>query len=154
MKQVRHPRVASGRWPWALALVLLSSGCAVMQPDAHLVAFSTQMTGMNEMPPVRTAATGRVDAVLDSNTRLLRWKASFNALSGPPTGAHFHGPAAAGSNAGVALGWRGPLGNSYEGRATLTPQQAAELMAGRWYANVHTAAYPAGEIRGQMIVRH
>lgn len=136
-----------------LASALLASGCAMLKPDPHLVAFSTQLTGMNEVPPVRTAGTGRVDAVLDKNTRLLRWKASFNALSGPATAAHFHGPAAAGRNAGVALPWPGALSGRYEGRATLTPAQAEELMAGRWYANIHTAANPGGEIRGQMIVR-
>lgn len=155
MRQAPHPRMAVARWPavLALALALLASGCAMLRPDAHLVAFSTQMTGMNEVPPVRTAGTGRVDAVLDKNTRLLRWKASFNALSGPATAAHFHGPAGAGRNAGAVLAWTGPLSGRYEGRATLTPAQAEDLMAGRWYANIHTAAYPAGEIRGQMIVR-
>jgi hypothetical protein len=36
------------------------------------------------------------------------------------------------------------------GSATLTAQQAAELTAGKWYLNLHTAANPDGEIRGQV----
>jgi hypothetical protein len=40
-----------------------------------------------------------------------------------------------------------------EGQATITAAQAADLMAGRWYANIHTAANPGGEIRGQMLPR-
>ena len=39
----------------------------------------------------------------------------------------------------------------FEGSATLTDAQAAELMAGQWYVNVHTAAHPGGEIRGQVV---
>ena len=38
------------------------------------------------------------------------------------------------------------------GTATLTDAQAeAELTAGRTYFNVHTAAHPGGEIRGQVV---
>jgi hypothetical protein len=71
-------------------------------------------------------------------------------LSGPATAAHFHGPAAAGANAGVAV----PIGNNpaspTTGSVTLTDDQIKDLEAGNWYANVHTAANKGGEIRGQM----
>ena len=92
--------------------------------------------------------------MFDRDTRLLRWKVSYTGLSGPATAAHFHGPAAVGANAGVALAWPQPITSPMEGRATLTSAQAADLLAGRWYANIHTAAYPGGEVRGQMTVRH
>jgi len=39
---------------------------------------------------------------------------------------------------------------SFEGAATLTDTQAEDLMAGKWYVNIHTATYKAGEIRGQL----
>jgi hypothetical protein len=48
--------------------------------------------------------------------------------------------------------WPGPFGPTYEGRATLTPQQANDLLAGLWYVSVATAAYPSGEVRGQLHV--
>jgi len=35
----------------------------------------------------------------------------------------------------------------------LTPAQAADLLAGRWYVNIHTARYPGGEIRAQVTPR-
>lgn len=136
-----------------VALALTMAGCSSLRPDLHLAAFSTQMTGMNQVPPVKTFAGGRVDAVLDKNTRLLRWKLSYTGLSGPATAGHFHGPAAVGANAGVALPLGATLRSPMEGRATLTAAQAADLLAGKWYVNIHTAAHPGGEIRGQMILR-
>ena len=37
-----------------------------------------------------------------------------------------------------------------QGEAVLTQLQAEDLAGGRWYFNVHTAANPGGEIRGQV----
>ena len=37
-----------------------------------------------------------------------------------------------------------------KGEATLTPEQATDLQAGKWYFNIHTAANKGGEIRGQV----
>ncbi|WHZ11645.1 MAG: CHRD domain containing protein [Burkholderiaceae bacterium] len=132
---------------------MLVAGCAAIRPNANLVAFSTTMTGANEVPPVATNATGEVDAVLNKDTLLLRWKLFCQSLSSAPTMAHFHGPAAVGQNARVVLPFKRPITCPMEGRATLTPEQARELIAGKWYANVHTTDHPGGEIRGQMIVR-
>jgi len=53
----------------------------------------------------------------------------------------------------VALAWRNPMTSPMEGSATLTAAQAADLLAGKWYANIHTTVHPNGEIRGQMILR-
>jgi hypothetical protein len=133
-----------------MALLLGLTGCSVMQPDPHLAAFTTRLTGMNESPQVNTAATGQIDAVLNKNTGLFRWRLTFFGLSGPATAAHFHGPAALGQNASPIVSMTTPLKNASGGRATLTAAQTADLLAGRWYANVHTVTHPGGEIRGQM----
>ena len=130
------------------------AGCSMMGQSSNLVALTTQLGGANEVPPKPGPGTGSVDAVFNKDTNLLRWKVSYANLSGPATAGHFHGPAAVGANAGVALGWPGPISSGMESSATLTPAQAADLMAGRWYANVHTAANPGGEVRGQMTVRN
>ena len=130
--------------------------CGGMMPSAdnsNMVAFTTQLRGANEVPPVASAGTGQVDAVLNKDTNLLRWKLSYANLTGPASAGHFHGPAAVGANAGVVLPFPGQISSPMEGSATLTAAQVADLMAGRWYANIHTAAHPGGEIRGQMTMR-
>ncbi len=140
----------------AVTAAAAMTGCGMMpgQPSSNLIALSTQLGGASEVPPNASQGSGSVDAVLNKDSNLLRWKVNFTGLSGPATAAHFHGPAAVGANAGVVLPWPGPVTSPMEGSATLTPAQAADLVAGRWYANIHTAANPGGEIRGQMMVRN
>ena len=128
-------------------------GCASMNAPSNMVAMSTALRGANEVPANASTATGTVDAVLNKDTNLLRWKINYTGLTGPATAGHFHGPAAITANAGVVLGWA-TAENGSEGSATLTAARAADLVAGRWYANIHTKAHPGGEIRGQMTVRN
>lgn len=142
---------------FAAVVATTLAGCAMMGPQSspsNLLAFTTQLRGANEVPANTSAGSGSVDAVLNKDTNLFRWKANYTGLSGPATMAHFHGPAAIGSNAGVVVPWTNPITSPLEGSATLTPAQAADLIAGRWYANIHTAAHPGGEIRGQMTIRN
>jgi hypothetical protein len=138
----------------AATLTLALSGCGSMMPPSNMAAFTTQLRGANEVPPNASNGSGSVDAALNKDTLLLRWKVNYTGLTGNATAGHFHGPAAVGANAGVALGWANPIANGMQGSATLTAAQAADLMAGKWYANIHTAANPAGELRGQMTVRN
>lgn len=141
------------RFTLAAAAVVLVSGCSMLPSQSNLLAFTTQLRGANEVPAVASGGSGKVDAVLNKDTNLLRWQLSYEGLSGPATAGHFHGPALVGANAGVALPFTGPITSPMSGQATLTPAQAADLMAGKWYANIHTAKFPGGEIRGQMTAR-
>lgn len=124
------------------------AGCSTMLPS-NKVTLSAQLTAAQEVPPTASTGTGMAEATLNKDTNVLTWKVSFSGLTGPATAGHFHGPAAAGSNAGVVVPFSGTT-SPLEGQATLTPAQAADLLAGKWYANVHTAANKGGEIRGQM----
>ena len=101
------------------------------------------------MQPNDSKATGTVAVTFDDVSKKITWKGSYKDLTGPATAAHFHGPAAEGKNAGVAVPIT-PNGPEFEGSATLTDGQARELLAGDWYVNVHTDANKGGEIRGQL----
>ena len=119
---------------------------------ADMAAFSATLTGSAEVPPNNSPATGTLDATLDKDTRELSWKATYIGLTGPATMAHFHGPAMPGANAGVVVPFKNAV-SPLEGKATLTPEQVNDLLAGKWYANIHTAQHPGGEIRGQMMLK-
>lgn len=127
---------------------------APVDPRAHLVTLTTRMDGTSVLPPTRSAASAQLDALYDSSTRVLRWKTSWTGLSGSITGVRFHAPALEGEEAPAVMVWPGPFGPSYEGRATLTANQAVDLLDGRWYVTVYTTAYPTGELRGQLRVVH
>jgi hypothetical protein len=132
------------------------SGVAVwsITAPAAPLSFKVALTGAQQVPPVQTAATGTADLTYDAATRTLTWSVTYSGLSGPATMAHFHGPAAEGKNAPPLI-WLTEKGatvtSPIKGQATLTPEQAQQMMAGEWYINVHTQANPSGEIRGQVM---
>lgn len=85
----------------------------------------------------------------DPATKELAYNVTYEGLTGPAMAAHIHGPAEPGANAGPVLPF--PSATSpITGKAVLTDAQAAELAAGKYYVNVHTAANRGGEIRGQI----
>jgi len=55
-----------------------------------------------------------------------------------------------GASAAPVIPFKGKLKSPIKGSATLTDAQAADLAAGNYYVNVHTAANKDGEIRGQI----
>ena len=76
------------------------------------------------------------------------------------TGSHFHN-AASGANGGVVRGLEGEFDGdvwvssgtwtSSETDQPLTADLGAEIEAGNIYVNIHTADYPGGEVRGQVL---
>lgn len=139
---------------------LLRSGLAGLAAVALLAAApaafaQTQMlkatlTAASQVPPNAGTGAGALTGTYDPATKKLTWSATYAGLSGPPTAAHFHGPAAAGANAGVVVPQKDGLASPMKGEATLTDAQAADLAAGMWYFNIHTDANKGGEIRGQV----
>ena len=111
-------------------------------------AMSATLNGASQVPPNASSGTGQATIKLDGT--MLSWSISYSGLTGPVTGAHFHGPAAAGANAGVVLPFAGSLASPIVGSKELTAAQIVQLKSGLWYANLHTAANPGGEIRGQV----
>jgi hypothetical protein len=132
-----------------LATLAFAAAVAFAGP-AFADKMKATLDGKAEVPPNTSAATGTADIDYDAASKKLSWKLTYSGLSGPATAAHFHGPAEAGKNGGVAVAIPNATSSPAEGSATLTDAQAADLVAGKYYVNVHTAANPGGEIRGQV----
>ena len=108
------------------------------------------LDGKGEVPVNTASGSGELLATLDTASKTLSYTLTFQGLTGPATAAHFHGPAKAGANAGVAVAIGKDPVNPVTRKATLTDAQIKELESGMWYVNVHTEANKGGEIRGQM----
>ena len=136
----------------ALAAVALSALLFTGVPAfAEMVSFKADLKASTEVPPNASKGTGAVDATYDSTSKKFSWTITYSGLTGPATAAHFHGPAAANANAPPVVPLSGNLASPIKGDVMLTDAQAADLQAGRWYFNVHTAAHKDGELRGQVM---
>jgi hypothetical protein len=95
----------------------------------------------------KAGAAGRFTATLNGTT--LKWTLTFTKLSGPATAAHIH-TGRKGVAGPVTVPLCGPCTSPESGTTVLTADQVKDLLAGKDYANVHTAKNPGGEIRGQI----
>ena len=133
----------------ALSAVMASAA------SASTVTYTARLSGRAEVPKTYSKGKGRLKAEFDTTSKVLDYTLTFEGLSGPATAAHIHGPATRAQSAGVVvpLGEKNPA-SPITGSATLTDQQVKYLQSSKLYVNVHTAANPGGEIRGQIIETH
>lgn len=131
-----------------IAMVALSA--VAFAAPASAEKLKATLDGKSEVPATTSSGTGTADLNYDAASKKLSWTVTYSGLSGPATAAHFHGPAEPGKNAGVAVAIPNAASSPVKGEATLTDAQAADLLGGKYYVNIHTAANPGGEIRGQV----
>lgn len=134
----------------SVAALLMLAGCMsyMSDPAGSNISLGATLNGASEVPPNASTAGGYLTAQYSTATHIFKWRLVVNALSSPITRAAFHGPDAMGTERAIV-----PLnppfdGTMHSGGATLTEQQAADLLAGRWYVDVRTEKFPNGEIRG------
>lgn len=141
-----------------LAALLLTVSCDKDNDDNMnndtTYTISGDASGAQENPAVTTSATATLTGTYNASTNQLSYTINWTELSDAATTAHFHGPAAAGTNADVLI----PLTivtNGAAGQATdtITIADSTEnyLLNGNVYYNIHTLLHPDGEIRGQVV---
>lgn len=138
-----------------MKIVLLTTAALLaLSPAAAFAAsetFTADLKGSTEVPANTTKGSGTLTATYDTASKKLTYTATYKDLTGPATMAHFHGPADAKTNAPPVVPVKDMTPGTLKGEATLTDAQAADLEAGKWYFNIHTAANKGGEIRGQVM---
>lgn len=136
------------------AIAVVSALAAAAPAWAETVNFTAKLDGASETPPNDSKGTGEAKLTLDTESRKITWTVSYSGLTGAATMAHFHGPAGPGKAAPVAVPMVPPLASPITGSATISDVQVGNLRGGDWYVNIHTAAHPGGEIRGQLTEVH
>jgi hypothetical protein len=162
-----------------LALMLAGSLAFAASPAAATITvYNAQLSGTNENPANASPGTGLGIVTIDDVLDTMRVQAFFSGLLGTTTASHIHCCAPAGTNAGVAtqtpffVGF--PIGvtsGTYDNTFDMTLTGSfnvsfvtanggtaagafaaliAGLNAGDAYLNIHTTAFPGGEIRGQL----
>lgn len=119
---------------------------------ATLISFSATIdeAQANAGAGTGSPATGAATMFFDDVTNEFSWDVSWSGFINTVTAAHFHGPAGPGVNAGVEV-TIDISSNPAIGNEVLDAGQAADLLAGLWYINIHTDQNPGGEIRGQVL---
>lgn len=132
---------------------LLAVGVCVLASTASLcyaqaVSLSTNLRGANEVPANASTNSGGTVVTVDGTTGVVTWITTSSILQTAATGHHIH-QAAAGVNGPVVVNF----GGAYSGSVTVTPALATSILANPagFYVNLHTAAFPGGEIRGQLV---
>lgn len=150
-----HPTGA--RMLSAIALALLAScggggddsGGGPPAPSAAPVVYTTPLSGAQEVPPTASSATATGTLTLDPATRTFSATVGTSGITG--TMAHIH-QGAIGVNGPIIfpLTESAPGSGNWSASGTLSEAQLGLLNAGNYYFNVHSAALPNGEIRGQI----
>lgn len=136
-------------WPATLSSLIEGEGVWGNFTGIHgPTRYFAMLLGKNEVPPNASAANGRASIVFDSTTGNISIRAVTRGVTA--TAAHLH-EAAKGSNGPVILGLTQTSPGVWTGSGTLTATQITSFTSGACYINVHSAALPGGEIRGQAL---
>ncbi len=135
----------------ALSVTLLSCNDHRSFPNDAKIQLVSTLSGAAERPnSVSTAASGSFVGVVDRATRVLSYTVTYSGLT--PAMGHLHRINAANGNGPVEIPFAS-LASPIIGTATLaTSTRVDSLINGFYYANLHTPAFPGGEIRGNIRV--
>ena len=128
--------------------ILLTENSCKKSEDPNVI-FKATLNGDSETPSNASTATGSATLTYNKDTKIFTIVVTFSGITA--TSAHIH-KGAVGVPGGVVFGFTPPITSpiNYTSVA-LDETQEADLYANLYYVNIHSDAYQAGEIRGQLI---
>ncbi len=131
--------------------------CLIVPAAANATTynFAASLDGAQETPPNGSTGTGTGTFVLDTATHQLSFDITYSGLGSNENAAHIHGFSGPGVMSGILFPL--PAGVTTSGHKVgawtgLTTVQENNIYAGLTYANIHTATFGLGEIRGQILL--
>lgn len=167
--------------PVTLLAAGLLAAATTTSAMAHSIVFEASLLGANEVPAVASPGTGKATITLDEHAMTMRVQASFEGLIGNVTSAHIHCctalansgnsgvaspvPTFPGFPSGIKAGtydqtfdmslassWNNAFINTHGGSVSTAFDALAEGFAQeKAYFNLHTSAFPGGELRGTLV---
>lgn len=128
----------------------LVMGCKDKEEMTPETMVTATLSGASEVPANSSRATGKAEGTFNEKTKMLMLNVTYSGFT--PTAWHIH-KAAAGSNGGVIFNLGSTFTSPFMFMQTLNAEQEADLKAGMYYVNLHSAAFPGGEIRGQLMTK-
>ena len=118
----------------------------ILHPGESL--WVAKLTGSQETPSVTSSGTGTAAVILGAAKASIRYHVNTTGLT--LTNAHIHKAIA--TIAGAVIYPFSPIASTMDGTIAIAVADAQDLADGHWYVNVHTAAHPGGELRGQLVL--
>lgn len=128
---------------------ILFTVASCKKSDDPKVTFLATISGSSETPVNASTATGTATLTFNKDTKIFTVVVTYSGVTA--TNAHIH-KGEVGVAGGVIFGFTAPLTSpiNYTSVA-LDASQEADLNANSYYVNIHSTAFPGGEIRGQLI---
>jgi hypothetical protein len=142
-----------------IALSFLVLAIASCKKDHNNILRSNNdilLTAGQMAPANVSSGSANLEAIYSNKTRVMNYTVKWVGLAGNVTAIRIHGPADPGFNNAIIQS------NTVAGAAasgtytsTLTVEGVAvkedDLLNGKYYMVIYTSAYPAGEVRGQIV---
>lgn len=130
-------------------IILLAGSCKKSDTTTSDVVFKATLNGASETPANASTATGTATLTFNTTTKIFTVVVNFTGITA--TASHIH-KGEAGVAGAVVFGFTAPITSPINyTSAALDATQEADLNANLYYVNIHSTAFPGGEIRGQLI---